>query len=159
MPRHLQQPRMGFFLLAVTIAAAAATNQVSSDFDVYTKTYAPHLTAGTPEYLEREKIFTANRLIVDDLNAQHDGAEFSLESSPFSHLTFEEFAARLPRMGAASAQTQSTASVTTSSAPTSFDWRTNTVKAVTPVKDQVAHVVHGLLLHACPCVTSPRDGS
>jgi len=88
-----------------------------------------------------QAIFTANAAIVAELAIAHPDAEFTLDESPFAHLTFAQFAsARLPKMGRVlhAATTAATTPSTADASPSAFDWRTNSVKAVTPVKDQGA---------------------
>jgi len=88
-------------------------------------------------------VFEASSQIVDELNAAYPGAEFSLDN-PFSHLTFDEFAARIPPMprGGHDVTTNESALTDSISPPetqlTAFDWRKASVNAVTPVKDQGA---------------------
>jgi len=134
-------------VIATILISTVASKQdvLGSDFELYTKTYAPHLIFGTPSYMEREQIFMSNKQIVADLNAEYPEAEFSLENTPFSHLTFEEFAStRLPKMPIKQGDSKAFWGETSppvrnvAAPPTSFDWRTNTVKAVTSVKDQGA---------------------
>jgi len=124
-----------------------ASVSASSRFESYAAEFATDLVPGTPAFIKREAIFFKNAVIVDQLNEGHNGAAtFSLDESPFSHLTFEEFAAtRLPRMPKSKNYPGSTStppvtgSVTSSAAlPAAFDWRTASVNAVTPVKDQGA---------------------
>jgi cathepsin F len=78
---------------------------------------------------------------VKELRLAHPGAEFSLDESPFSHLSFKEFAAtRLPKFPTGG-KTGGKPAVTMKGAPAapeSFDWRTGPVKAVTSVKNQGA---------------------
>jgi len=95
------------------------------------------------EYALRLRIFKENTKVVEELNRAHNGsAEFSLEDSPFSMLTFEEFAAlRLPRMGPSvqRATVEDANSASLAEPPAAFDWRTSgTFSAVTSVKDQGA---------------------
>merc|ERR1712028_273111 len=118
---------------------------LSDRFENYAASFAPGLVPGTEDFDSRRAVFQSNELIVEQLNAAHPDAEFSLDESPFAHLTFDEFAAaRLPRMPSGIRE----ASEPPMSAPlqqrndetvAAFDWRTSgSVNAVTPVKDQGA---------------------
>jgi cathepsin F len=111
-------------------------------FDVFNERFGLKLVPGTHEYAARSRIFDANAVIVDQLNSEYDSAEFSLEDSPFSHLTFEEFAVRLPKLRRGE-RTNTTvvshpAASTFGDVPASFDWRKAPFTAVTEVKDQGA---------------------
>merc|ERR1711918_39299 len=55
-------------------------------------------TPGTEDFAARLRIFASNAKVVEELNAAYDGVEFSLEESPFAHLSFDEFARRLPTL-------------------------------------------------------------
>jgi len=118
---------------------------LSDRFQRYAIKFAPELVAGSSDFAAAQAVFESNEKIVQQLNVAHPDAEFSLDESPFAHLTFDEFAAaRLPRMPSGIRE----ASEPPMSAPlqqrndetvAAFDWRTSgSVNAVTPVKDQGA---------------------
>lgn len=113
-----------------------------SRFEAWATAHQPDLLTSGASFEARLAIFEANAKVVDALNAEHGPrAEFTLDESPFAHLTFEEFAAaRLPKMGRSRAGSPEGnvegASRALGPVPAEFDWRTK--KAVTAVKDQGA---------------------
>merc|ERR1711934_14351 len=130
--------RSVFFLLFV-----AATALANLHFERYAARFAPELTPGTSAYQARAKIFESNQAVVASLTTAYPDATFSLHDTPFSHMTFEEFAAaRLPRMAhqvSRDGNRTMMPATTIETTPSSFDWRTTaSVNAVTPVKDQGA---------------------
>jgi len=137
----------GAVLMLAMIAHASAKfespAELSQHFAQYATKYAPDLKPGTSAFNHRMLVFEASSQIVDELNAAYPGAEFSLDN-PFSHLTFDEFAARIPPMPRGGHDfTMNESALTDSISPpetqlTAFDWRKASVNAVTPVKDQGA---------------------
>lgn len=129
--------------VSFTLLICIGTVLGSARFGAYTQRFALDLQPGTEVYDTRLKIFESNQAVVDKLNAQHDGAEFTLDESPFAHMTFEEFSARLlpgfPRNAANATPSEAiSTSITDEAPPSSFDWRTSPFNAVTSVKDQGA---------------------
>ncbi|EOD18145.1 hypothetical protein EMIHUDRAFT_349865 [Emiliania huxleyi CCMP1516] len=86
-------------------------------------------------------MFDANAVLVDQLSAAHSpSAEFSVDESPFAHLSPQEFAAaRLKKMGpAATGADRPALTGLLQVPPASWDWRSRSPTVVTPVKDQGA---------------------
>lgn len=135
-------------LFAIGILCGVDALTTNSRFHRYAARFAPELVPGTDGFAARAAVFSNNAAIVERLRAAYSEAEFSLDDAPFSHLTFDEFAAaRLPRMPSAPSggprrPLGGIAPLNRSAlgdAPTAFDWRSSgPVKAVTAVKDQGA---------------------
>ena len=130
-------------LLVALAAAGCAALSPEDRFAAYVESHVPELVnsgKSSSEWWTRRAIFESNAKIVDSLNAESPTAVFSLDGSPFSHLTQEEFASRMPRMsnkdepGAAVAA----APLDVAPMPASFDWRKSPFNAVTSVKNQGA---------------------
>jgi len=148
-----------FIICSATAAIDTSPSDWRLRFKAYAAKHAPELlqtaeseailfSAEASTFDARLKIFKANAAIVQELQESRMGssAQFSLDESPFSHLTFKEFSqARLPKMGsngrAASSFTNMELPAGGNSAASAFDWRTPAsggFSAVTPVKDQGA---------------------